>query len=93
MVPFQLPSSFKHQASRPWFAAWCTAPERLFDQTPPVIVTLALYFTVLEGRRGHPMLADPVLGKKIIDDLIKFSAPYGTKITFQDGVGIVEIPQ
>jgi hypothetical protein len=39
------------------------------------------------------MLADPVLGKKIIDDLIKFSAPYGTKITFQDGVGIVEIPQ
>ena len=45
------------------------------------------------GRRGRPMLADPVLGKKIIDDLIKFSAPYGTKITFQDGVGIVEIPQ
>lgn len=45
------------------------------------------------GRRGRPMMADPVLGKKIIDDLIKFSAQYGTKITYQNGVGIVEIPQ
>ena len=54
---------------------------------------ITLGYAKPSGRRGRPMLADPVLGKKIIDDLIKFSAPYGTKITFQDGVGIVEIPQ
>jgi hypothetical protein len=29
------------------------------------------------------------LGKKIIDDVVKFSAPYSTKIDFRDGVGAV----
>jgi poly-gamma-glutamate capsule biosynthesis protein CapA/YwtB (metallophosphatase superfamily) len=42
-------------------------------------------------QRGWPMLAAPELGKKIIDDLVKFSAPYGTAIEFKDGVGIVRI--
>jgi len=43
------------------------------------------------SKRGRPVLADPGLSKKIIDDLVKFSQPYGTKIEFRDGVGIVSI--
>jgi poly-gamma-glutamate capsule biosynthesis protein CapA/YwtB (metallophosphatase superfamily) len=42
-------------------------------------------------QRGWPMLADPELSRKIIDDLKKFSAPFGTNIEFRDGVGIVAV--
>ena len=42
-------------------------------------------------QRGWPMLAEPELSRKIIDDLKKFSAPFGTNIEFRDGVGIVAV--
>ena len=42
-------------------------------------------------QRGWPMLAAPELSKKIIDDLVKFSEPFGTTIDFKDGVGIVRV--
>jgi poly-gamma-glutamate capsule biosynthesis protein CapA/YwtB (metallophosphatase superfamily) len=42
-------------------------------------------------QRGWPMLASPELGKKIIDDVVQFSTPFGTAIDFKDGVGIVRI--
>ena len=42
-------------------------------------------------QRGWPMLAEPELSRKIIDDLKKFSAPFGTNIEFKDGVGIVAV--
>jgi hypothetical protein len=35
------------------------------------------------------MLADATLGKKILDDLIKLSEPFGTKIEVRNGVGYV----
>ena len=41
------------------------------------------------SQRGWPMLATPELGKKIIDDVSKFSTPFGTRIQFKDGVGLV----
>jgi hypothetical protein len=37
------------------------------------------------------MPADAELGKKIIDDLIKLSEPYGTRIQYRNGIGHVEI--
>lgn len=43
------------------------------------------------SKRGRPVLADPTLAKKIIDDLVKFSAAYNTKIDFRDGIGIVSL--
>jgi poly-gamma-glutamate capsule biosynthesis protein CapA/YwtB (metallophosphatase superfamily) len=43
------------------------------------------------SKRGRPVLADPALAKKIIDDLVKFSAAYNTKIDFRDGIGIVSL--
>jgi poly-gamma-glutamate synthesis protein (capsule biosynthesis protein) len=42
-------------------------------------------------QRGWPMLASPELGKKIIDDVVQFSAPFGTAIDFEGGVGVVRI--
>ena len=41
--------------------------------------------------RGRPMLADSELSKKIIDDLIQLSKPFGTKIDYKDRVGTVDI--
>jgi poly-gamma-glutamate capsule biosynthesis protein CapA/YwtB (metallophosphatase superfamily) len=42
--------------------------------------------------RGRPMLADQELGRKIIDDIVKRSASWGTKVTFENGVGRVVLP-
>ena len=42
-------------------------------------------------QRGWPMFAAPERAKKIIDDVVSFSAPYGTAIDFKNGVGVVRI--
>ena len=42
-------------------------------------------------QRGWPMLASPDLAKKIVDDVVTFSHPYGTAIDFRDGVGVVRL--
>ena len=41
------------------------------------------------GTRGRPVLAAPADATKILDDLIKMSAPLGTKIENRNGVGYV----
>lgn len=41
--------------------------------------------------RGRPKFADRDSSIKIIDHLKKYSEPFGTKIDFQDGIGIVRL--
>jgi poly-gamma-glutamate synthesis protein (capsule biosynthesis protein) len=41
--------------------------------------------------RGRPMFANLELSQKIIADVTRFSTPFGTKIEFRDGIGIVTI--
>ncbi|MGI9261502.1 MAG: CapA family protein [Woeseiaceae bacterium] len=41
--------------------------------------------------RGRPILADDELGQKIMDDLERLSAPYGTEFEFRRGVGYVKL--
>jgi len=41
--------------------------------------------------RGRPLFADGDLSKKIIEDLKRYSQPFGTTIDFQDGIGIVRL--
>jgi poly-gamma-glutamate capsule biosynthesis protein CapA/YwtB (metallophosphatase superfamily) len=52
-----------------------------------VLHPISLGFKQSAARRGRPVLADPELGRKIIEDLIKLSAPFGTVIQYRDGVG------
>jgi len=42
-------------------------------------------------KRGRPMLANKVLGQKIINRIKKLSLPFGTEIIHKDGVGLVNI--
>ena len=44
--------------------------------------------------RGRPMLADRELGKKIINDLIERSRPFGTVVEWREGegIGVVRLP-
>lgn len=42
--------------------------------------------------RGRPMLAQGDLAKKIVDDLIARSKPFGTTIAFENGIGRVALP-
>ena len=41
--------------------------------------------------RGRPLLAEPALAAKILNDLRTLSAPFGTTITERDGVGYVDL--
>src|SRR5262245_36608103 len=52
---------------------------------------ISLGFGKLPGRRGRPMLADEQLSKKIIDDMIRLSKPYGTTIEYRNGIGSVRV--
>lgn len=64
--------------------------------TAKQLVELKLYpitlgFKKPRPQRGWPMFADSQLSKKIIDDMARLSAPFGTKIEFRDGIGIVTV--
>ena len=52
---------------------------------------ITLGFKKPRQQRGRPMFAGPELSRKIIDDVAKFSAPFGTKVEFRDGIGIVVV--
>lgn len=43
------------------------------------------------SQRGRPMLAGPELAEKILETMQELSKPYGTRITVEDGVGVVEV--
>ncbi len=42
-------------------------------------------------QRGRPLLATGELAEKIIADVVEYSEPYGTRIEFRDGVGVVRV--
>jgi len=42
-------------------------------------------------QRGWPMFAPAEMAKKIVEDVVTFSQPYGTTIDFRDGVGVVRV--
>jgi poly-gamma-glutamate synthesis protein (capsule biosynthesis protein) len=54
---------------------------------------ITLGFGKPQAVRGRPMLADPELGRKIINDLITRSRPFGTTIEWKDGIGTVVVPR
>jgi poly-gamma-glutamate capsule biosynthesis protein CapA/YwtB (metallophosphatase superfamily) len=50
---------------------------------------ISLGFGNPRTRRGRPMLANDELGRKIIEDVKRLSAPFGTRVEYRDGVGTV----
>jgi len=52
---------------------------------------ITLGFGKPRPQRGWPMFAGADSSRKIVADVTKFSAPFGTKIEFRDGIGIVAI--
>jgi poly-gamma-glutamate synthesis protein (capsule biosynthesis protein) len=54
---------------------------------------ITLGFGKARPHRGRPMLADTELARKIVEDIAALSRePFGTAIGFEDGVGLVRIP-
>jgi len=43
------------------------------------------------SQRGRPMLAEPETAERILGTMQRLSKPFGTEITVEDGVGIVEL--
>ena len=52
---------------------------------------ITLGFKKPRPQRGWPMFATPELSRKIIGDVTKFSAPFGTKVELKDGIGVVTV--
>lgn len=52
---------------------------------------IALGFKKPRPDRGWPVLATGEVGKRIIDDVTKFSAPFGTVVQFAEGIGVVAV--
>lgn len=50
---------------------------------------ITLGFGQAPAVRGRPMLAEGELARKIIDDVIRLSKPFGTEVVFENGVGRV----
>ena len=40
------------------------------------------------SQRGTPRIAPEALGRKIIEHLAELSAPFGTQIDYEDGIGV-----
>lgn len=53
------------------------------------LLPITLGFQTPRARRGRPMAASPEHGRRIIERLARLSAPYGTRIEYRDGVGII----
>jgi poly-gamma-glutamate capsule biosynthesis protein CapA/YwtB (metallophosphatase superfamily) len=53
---------------------------------------VSLGYSLQRPQRGRPMLADEETARKIITDLQRMSAPFGTRIEYVDGVGVVRMP-
>jgi poly-gamma-glutamate capsule biosynthesis protein CapA/YwtB (metallophosphatase superfamily) len=52
---------------------------------------ITLGFGKSRSVRGRPMLAEGELAQKILGDIVKLSAAYGTKISVKDGIGYVDL--
>jgi hypothetical protein len=52
---------------------------------------ITLGFGKSRSVRGRPLFAEGELGQKILDDLVRLSAPMGTSITIRNGVGYVNL--
>ena len=52
---------------------------------------ISLGFRRARADRGWPMLAESELARKIIDDVARLSAPFGTPIEFRNGIGSVGV--
>lgn len=55
------------------------------------LLPVTLGFGESRARRGRPMLAGPELGRKIIDRLARLSEPFGTRIRYENGIGIIRL--
>jgi hypothetical protein len=53
------------------------------------LLPIVLGYREPRPQRGRPLLADPAAGKLILEQIVKLSAPYGTRITLQEGKGFI----
>ena len=49
---------------------------------------IELGWSMPRSQRGTPRLAPEPLGREIIEHLAQLSAPFGTEIRYEDGVGV-----
>jgi len=79
-------------------ASWYDGVVAVTDYEDGRATTVRLYpldvgNTYDPDRRGNPHLADPENARRILIDLQRFSAPFGTTIEIDGAVGVIRIPE
>ncbi len=77
----------------PTSSEWYESVVAVADFEGDEVVEIRLYPIELgwkapRSQRGTPRIAPEALGRKIIEHLAELSAPFGTSITYQDGIGV-----
>lgn len=72
-----------------WEAVVAVPAFRGGDLTEVRLYPVSLGHGLDRAQRGRPLMADDVLGRKIIRDLRRLSEPFGTTIDYVDGVGVI----
>ena len=77
----------------PTGSEWYESVVAVMDFEGDEVVEIRLYPIELgwkapRSQRGDPRIAPEALGRKIIEHLAELSAPFGTSIDYQDGIGI-----
>lgn len=75
-----------------WESVVATLRWRGQELTELKLYPISLGFGSSMSERGRPMLANPELSKKIIDDVNARSIPFGTKVILEQGIGRVVLP-
>jgi len=59
------------------------------------LIPVSLGFGQPRWVRGRPLLAEPILGQKIISDLKRLSEPFGVDIKYneKENVGLIILPK
>ena len=72
-----------------WYESVVAVAEFEGDEVVEIrLYPIELGWKAPRSQRGTPRLAPEILGRKIIKNLADLSAPFGTRIDYEDGIGI-----
>ena len=55
------------------------------------LLPITLQQDLARARRGAPVLAQPAAAAKIVERVARLSQPFGTRVTFSNGTGVVQL--
>jgi poly-gamma-glutamate capsule biosynthesis protein CapA/YwtB (metallophosphatase superfamily) len=74
-----------------WESAVARVEFRGHQATRVSLLPITLQQDLPRARRGTPIIAQPAVAAKIVERLARLSQPFGTRLTFSNGAGVVQL--